>query len=251
MPEHLDGDAISGRPRRPFGGSLEPVPHPFEPSFLSLEAGENLAFPAFPQSPNPRRRNVNGHAVLEPRTEQSMHVRMRRPIDAAVLVNGEDALDTPQRTAERLVDRVTENACRQPPVEPGESCRCRVVDCQDETEVDRASQVSTVFPESPANGRLVATKRSVSVADPVELPVPPRGARCNAPGRRRASGCGGSAPRRRTRQRPPSLLLTCGAGCRSRSASAIACSHSSAPLVRTSASSSSSLTFRARSRVAQ
>jgi hypothetical protein len=74
---------------------------------LALETRENLPFPTFLDPLEPHKRDVNRDSVLETRAEESMHVRMGRPILAAVLVDGEDSLGSPGNAAESLLNGVT------------------------------------------------------------------------------------------------------------------------------------------------
>ena len=73
---------------------------------MALEADKDLPLPALTHSLDPLRRDVDGHAVLKPRAEQRVDVRMRRAIESAVLMDGEDALGATEGTAERLLDGV-------------------------------------------------------------------------------------------------------------------------------------------------
>jgi hypothetical protein len=110
----------------------ERVPEAIEPPFLPLQTGQNLALPALLDPLDPHWRDVNGHPVFEPRTEQRVDVRMRRPAVAAVLMDREDTLESAGGTPESLVDRVSQNAFAEVPIEPRETLRGRVVDGHDE-----------------------------------------------------------------------------------------------------------------------
>lgn len=152
MRKELKRNPVHPDPRARSRSALDPESHPIEPSFLPLQTGQYFSLPALLDALNPRRRDVNRHSVLEPRTEQSMHVRMRRPVHSAMLMNRENALRPSQGTAKRLVDSVAQNAGQETSVEPREPCRRGVVDRQDEAEVDRASEVSTILAEGPSDG---------------------------------------------------------------------------------------------------
>jgi len=108
-----------------------------EPALLTLQAGENLPLPALLDALDLHRGDVARHPVLEPRAEQSMHVRVGRAVLAAVLMDREDALGTSSDAAESLLDGVTKDALRKVSVEPLEALGRGVVDRQDEAEVDR------------------------------------------------------------------------------------------------------------------
>ena len=68
------------------------LPEEGQPAILAREADEHLALPALAHPLDPLRRDVDGHAVLEPWAEQRVDVRMRRTIESAVLMNRESAL---------------------------------------------------------------------------------------------------------------------------------------------------------------
>jgi hypothetical protein len=67
-----------------------------ESSFLALKG------PPFVDSLDPHRGEVDRHAVLEPRAEQRVHVRVGWPIHPAVLVDGVTPFDLQSESAEAL-----------------------------------------------------------------------------------------------------------------------------------------------------
>src|SRR5438093_12603181 len=94
---------------------------------------------------------------------------MRRAILPAVLVDREDALESPRRATEGLVHGVAQDALGQAPVEAGEALGRAVVHREDEPEVDRAPEASGILDESLSAGPLVAAEGTVSRADSVKL----------------------------------------------------------------------------------
>jgi hypothetical protein len=81
----------------------------------------------------------------------------------------EDALGTSKDATERLVDGVAHQALGLKTVEPLEPLRRGVVHGHDEAEIGRIPETSTIVAQGPANGRLVASERSVSLADAEEF----------------------------------------------------------------------------------
>jgi hypothetical protein len=59
---------------------IEGLSGSLEPAFLAFQAVENLPFPALLDPLDPQRRDMDRHSVLEPRAEESMHVRVCRAI---------------------------------------------------------------------------------------------------------------------------------------------------------------------------
>jgi len=74
-----------------------------------------------------------------------MDVRMRRAILTAVLVDREDAQDSPCRAAECLVYGVAQDALGQASVQAGEALGRAVVHREDEPEVVGVSEVSGIL----------------------------------------------------------------------------------------------------------
>ena len=130
---------------RPFVFALSParertrdkgLARAVEPSLLALQPDENLLLPAFLNSLDPQRREVDGHSVLEAWAEERVHVRMSRSALAAVLVDGENALGASGAAAEGLLDGVTQNALGEMTVQPVEALGRGVVHGENEAEVD-------------------------------------------------------------------------------------------------------------------
>jgi hypothetical protein len=136
---------------------------------LALEADEDLPLPALAQVLDPLRRNVDRHAVLEPRAEQGVDVRVRRPAKSAVLMDRKDALGAPKGAAERPLDGVAQDALRDGGLESAEALRSLVVDSQDEAEVGRVSESVGVVSQRLPNGNLIAAERAVARPDSEEL----------------------------------------------------------------------------------
>ena len=74
-----------------------------------------------------------------------MDVRVRRATLTAVLVDREDALDSPCRAAEGLVHGVSQDALGQAPVKAGEALGRAVVHREDEPELDRVPEASGIL----------------------------------------------------------------------------------------------------------
>jgi hypothetical protein len=96
---------------------------PVETVLLALQADEDLPFPAFLDPLDPDRGEVDRHAILEARAEESVHVRVGGAIPAAVLVDREHPLGAPGGSTEGLLDGVTKNALAEEAVEPLEALR--------------------------------------------------------------------------------------------------------------------------------
>jgi hypothetical protein len=145
------------------------LPRSIQPPLLALQARQNLPLPPLLDPLDPDRGEVDRHAVLEPRAEQRVHVRVRGAVMAAVLMHGKDALDAPGGTTGGSLDGVTQNALGEVSIEPLEALRRGVVDGQDEAEVDRLPEAAPVLDEELTDGLLVALEGPVSRADPVQL----------------------------------------------------------------------------------
>ncbi len=104
-----------------------------------------------------------------------MHVRVGGAAQAAVLMDGEDALGASGGAAEGLLDGVTQNAIAEVAVEPAEALGRGVVHGQDEAEVDGIPKAACVLAEGLSDGLLVAPHRPIPLADSVELPSQPVG----------------------------------------------------------------------------
>jgi hypothetical protein len=141
-----------------------------EPALLALQAVENLSLPALLDSLEPHRRDVDRHPVLEAGAEESMHVRVCRPVLATVLMDREDALNSAGGTTESPLHSITHDALREAAVEALEPFRRRVVHGHDEAEVGWVPQPAAVIAEGLSDGSLVTSKGTVSLANPVELP---------------------------------------------------------------------------------
>jgi hypothetical protein len=141
-----------------------------ESALLALQAVEDLSLPALLDSLKPHRRDMDRHSVLEPGAEERVHVRMCWPILATVLMDREDALNSPRGTTEGALHSITHDALREAAVEALEPFRRRVVHGHDETEVGWVPQPAAVIAEGLSYGSLVTSKGTVSVANPVELP---------------------------------------------------------------------------------
>jgi hypothetical protein len=92
---------------------------------------------------------------------------MRRTVLAAVLVDREGALDAAGRPAEGLLHG--RRAGRAPPGarRSGQSARPRVVDREDEAEVNRVPKAAAVIHQGPTDRLLVAAEDAVSLTDAV------------------------------------------------------------------------------------
>src|SRR2546422_5023197 len=120
-----------------------------DPALMTLQAVENLSLPAFLDSLDPHRRDVDRHSVLEPRAEKSVHVRVCRPILAAVLMDREDALNSPSGTAEGSLHGIAQDPLREMAVEALEAPHRRVVHGHDEAEVGRVPKPAAVIAQGP------------------------------------------------------------------------------------------------------
>ena len=138
---------------------------PVESSFLPLKADQDFPLPAFPDALDSYGREVDGHPILEAWTEKSVHVWVRRPAHAAVLVDGENTLRAAGCSAEGLLHGVTQDAVAERAVKPAEAFGGGVVHRQDEPEVDGASEAARVLPESFPDRQLVAPHGAVTAAD--------------------------------------------------------------------------------------
>jgi hypothetical protein len=103
-----------------------------EPALLALQAVEDLSLPALLDSLDPHRRDVDRHSVLESWAQESVHVRVCRPILAAVLMDGEDTLNSPRCATEGPIHGIAENALGKKAVEALEPFRRRVIHGHDE-----------------------------------------------------------------------------------------------------------------------
>src|SRR6266571_304567 len=153
----------------------EGLPAAIGPALLALQTEQNLPLPAFLDPLDPDRGEVDRHPVLEPRAEESVHVRMGGPALAAVLMDREHALGAPGGSAEGLLHGVTQNPLAEVAVEPMEALRRGVVHGQDEAEVNRAPETAAVLAERLPDGVLVALHGPIPLADSVELPSLPVG----------------------------------------------------------------------------
>ena len=167
--QHLKGKPIVSIAGQYGKARHEALAHPVEPPLLALQAGEDLPLPALLDALDPDRRDVDRHPILEPRAEKRVHVWVRRPACAAVVMDRENPLGSSQGTTECLVDRITHDALGLGPVQPPEAFRRGVVHGHDEAEVGRVPETSSVLAEGPTDRRLVASEGSVSLPDPVEL----------------------------------------------------------------------------------
>ena len=119
-----------------------------EPALMTLQAVENLSLPAFLDSLDPHRRDVDRHSVLGPRAEKRMHMRVCRPILATVLMDREDALNPARGTAEGPLHGIAQDALREKAIETLEARRRRVVHGHDEAEVDWIPEPAAVIAEA-------------------------------------------------------------------------------------------------------
>ena len=134
-----------------------------------LQAVEDLSLPALLDSLDPHRRDVDRHSVLESWAQVSVHVRVCRPILAAVLMDGEDTLNSPRGATEGPIHGIAENALGKKAVEALEPFRRRVIHGHDEAEVHWVPQPTAVIAEGFPDRSLVAPERTVSLTDPVQL----------------------------------------------------------------------------------
>ena len=78
---------------KPYGKARpEALANPVEPPLLALQVREDLLLPALLDPLDPGRRDVDRHPILEPRAEKHVHVWVRRPARAAVVMDCEDPL---------------------------------------------------------------------------------------------------------------------------------------------------------------
>ena len=116
-----------------------------EPALLALQAVEDLSLPALLDSLQPDRRDVDRDPVLEARAEKSMHVGVRRPILATMLMDREHTLSSTRAATESPVDGIAQDAFRKAAVEALEPFRRRVIHGHDEAEVGRVPEPAAVI----------------------------------------------------------------------------------------------------------
>jgi hypothetical protein len=78
-------------------------PDSLKPPFLPRQAVQNLPLPALLDALDPDRRDVDGHSVLEPGTQEGMAVRVGRTILSTVLMDRKHALGAAGRAPESLL----------------------------------------------------------------------------------------------------------------------------------------------------
>src|SRR5713101_1900612 len=102
-----------------------------------------------------------------------MDVRVGRPIQASMLVNGIDALRIPKDSSEEPVGRISHPPLDSGGPQPGEALGGLVVDGQLQPEEHRSSKAFRVLGEGQLDRALIPSKRPVSLADPVKHACPP------------------------------------------------------------------------------
>jgi hypothetical protein len=101
---------------------------------------------------------MNRCAARQARTQESVHVRVRGPIAATVLVDREDTLDISSRPAERRLNGVADGPLSGDTVQASKALGGPVVDGQYEAEVHGLPESGRVLDEGLFNRLLVPRK---------------------------------------------------------------------------------------------